>query len=119
MTGIIAGVLSPPRWGSPDAYDHSEGKIIKRYLSYDCLLIDEIGHVEVEPVQVGLFFTLMHKRHKTKSSLITTNLGFSDWQSFLKNTHLTAALINRLTEVSHVINMRDCDSIRDVLPQKS
>jgi DNA replication protein DnaC len=98
--------------------DHSEAKVLKRYLSYDCLLIDELGHVEVEPVQVGLFFTLMHKRHKTKSTLITTNLGFSDWQSFLKNKHLTAALIDRLTEVSHVINMVDCDTIRDKLPQK-
>ena len=95
--------------------DHSEAKVLKRYLSYDCLLIDELGHVEVEPVQVGLFFTLMHKRHKTKSTLITTNLGFGEWQSFLKNKHLTAALIDRLTEVSHVINMKDCDSIRDKL----
>jgi DNA replication protein DnaC len=41
--------------------------------------IDEIGYVEVEPVQVGLFFTLMHKRHKKKPTLITTNLGFSEW----------------------------------------
>jgi DNA replication protein DnaC len=95
--------------------DHSEAKVLNRYLSYDCLLIDELGHVEVEPVQVGLFFTLMHKRHKTKSTLITTNLGFSEWQSFLKNKHLTAALIDRLTELSHVINMKDCDSIRDKL----
>ena len=98
--------------------DHSEAKLIKTFASYDCLLIDELGHVEVEPVQVGLFFTLMHKRHKTKSTLITTNLGFSDWHSFLKNKHLTAALIDRLTEVSHVINMKDCDTIRDKLPQK-
>jgi DNA replication protein DnaC len=99
--------------------DHSEAKVLKRYLSYDCLLIDELGYVEVEPVQVGLFFTLMHKRHKTKSTLITTNLGFSEWQSFLRNKHLTAALIDRLTEVSHVINMKDCVSLRDKLAQES
>jgi DNA replication protein DnaC len=95
--------------------DHSEAKVLKRYLSYDCLLIDELGYVEVEAVQVGLFFTLMHKRHKTKSTLITTNLGFSEWDSFLKNKQLTAALIDRLTEVSHVINMKGCDSLRDKL----
>lgn len=92
--------------------DHSEEQVIKRYLSYDCLLIDEVGYVEVEPVQVGLFFTLMHKRHRRKSSLITSNLGFSEWRSFLKNDHLTAALIDRLTENSHVINMKNCVSLR-------
>jgi DNA replication protein DnaC len=92
--------------------DHSEAKVLRKYLSYDCLLIDELGYVEVEPVQVGLFFTLMHKRHKKKPTLITSNLGFSDWGSFLKNPHLTAALIDRLTENSHVINMRDCVTLR-------
>jgi hypothetical protein len=90
--------------------DHSENKVLKKYLAFDCLLIDEIGYVEVEPVQVGLFFTLMHERHKKKPTLITSNLGFAEWGSFLKNDHLTAALIDRLTENSHVINMKGCKS---------
>jgi len=97
--------------------DHSEEKVLKRYLSCDCLLIDEIGYVEVEPVQVGLFFTLMHRRHKKKSTMITSNLGFSEWGSFLHNDQLTAALISRLTEISHVINMKNCVSLRVRLSQ--
>ena len=92
--------------------DHSETRVLRKYLSYDIIHIDEIGYVEVEPVQVGLFFTLMQQRHKKKPTLITSNLGFSEWGSFLKNDHLTAALIDRLTENSHVINMRECVSIR-------
>jgi len=92
--------------------DHSQQKVLRRYLSYDCLLIDEIGYVEAEPIQVGLFFTLMQKRHKNKPTLITSNLGFSEWGRFLKNDHLTAALIDRLTENSHVINMKGCVSLR-------
>ncbi len=95
--------------------DHSEQEVLKRYLSCDCLLIDEIGYVEVEPVQVGLFFTLMQKRHKRKPTLITSNLGFSDWGSFLKNAHLTAALVDRLTENSHVFNMKECIGLREPL----
>jgi len=97
--------------------DHSEDKVIKRYLSFDILHIDEVGYVEVEPVQVGLFFTLMHRRHKKKPTLITSNLGFSDWRTFLKNDQLTAALIDRLTENSHVINMKNCVSLRPKLSQ--
>lgn len=92
--------------------DHTEQKVLRRYLSCDCLLIDEIGYVQVEPVQVGLFFTLMQRRHKTKPTLLTSNLGFDDWGGFLKNDHLTAALIDRLTESSHVINMKGCVSLR-------
>jgi DNA replication protein DnaC len=95
--------------------DRSEGKLLKRYLSYDCLVIDEVGYVEVEPAQVGQFFTLMHKRHKKKTTIITSNLGFSEWGSFLHNVQLTAALLDRLTETSHVINMKNCESLRDKL----
>ena len=95
--------------------DHSETKVLKKYLAFDPLHIDEMGYVEVEPVQVGLFFTLMHQRHKTRTTLITSNLGFAQWGSFLKNDNLTAALIDRLTETSHVINMRECVGIRPKL----
>jgi DNA replication protein DnaC len=97
--------------------DHSEAKVIKKLVSYDCLLIDEVGYVEVEPVQVGLFFTMMKKRHRKKSTFITSNLGFSQWASFLKNEQLTAALIDRLTENSHVTNMKNCVSLRQKLKQ--
>lgn len=99
--------------------DHSEPHVLKRYLAYDALLVDEIGYVEAEPVQVGLFFTLMHKRHRRKPTLITSNLGFSEWRTFLKNDHLTAALIDRLTENSHVINMKNCVSLRPKLPSEA
>jgi DNA replication protein DnaC len=99
--------------------DHSEQQVIKRYLAYDCLCIDEVGYVEVEPVQVGLFFTLMHQRHRKKPTFITSNLGFSEWRSFLKNDHLAAALIDRLTENSHVINMKHCVSLRPKLSAES
>jgi len=97
--------------------DHSEGKVIRKYWSYDCLVIDEVGYVEIEPAQVGLFFTLMQKRQKTKTTLITSNLGFSEWGSFLKNNHLTGALLDRLTETSHVINMKKCQTLRAKLDE--
>lgn len=97
--------------------DRSEQKLLKRYASYDCLVIDEVGYVEVEPAQVGQFFTLMQKRHKKKTTLLTSNLGFSEWGSFLHNKQLTAALISRLTEVSYIINMKDCKSLRPTLEQ--
>lgn len=97
--------------------DHSEQKALKKFSSYDALLIDELGYVDVEPVQAGLFFTLMQKRHKKKTTLITSNRGFSEWSSFLKNDHLAAALIDRLTENSYVFNMKKCVGIRPILEQ--
>jgi DNA replication protein DnaC len=70
---------------------------------------------------VGFAFSLipemLQKRHKTRTTFITSNLGFGEWGSFLKNKHLTGALIDRLTATSHVINMKDCRSLRDPLDE--
>jgi DNA replication protein DnaC len=99
--------------------DHSEEKVIKRYLAYECLLVDELGYVEMEAVQVGLFFTLMQRRHKKRTTIITTQLGFKQWPSFLKNAHLSSALIDRLTETSHVFNMKGCRTLRSPLDEKA
>lgn len=98
--------------------DHTQKKVLKTFASFDCLIIDEVGLIEIDPVQVGLFFTLMHERHKKKTTLITSNLGFDQWGTFLKNTQLTAALIDRLTENSHVFNMKDCKSLRTRLDKQ-
>ena len=101
------------------AADHTQAQVLKKYLAYDCLCIDEIGYAQAEPAQVRLFLTLMQKRHKKKPTLITSNLGFSEWSSFLKNDHLTAALVDRLTENSHVVNMKECRSLRDPMPSQA
>ncbi len=97
--------------------DRTENALIKTFAAYDCLHIDEIGYVETNSAQVGLFFTMMQMRHKNKCTLITSNLGFDEWGSFLKSKSLTAALIDRLTENSYVINMIDCVSLRSKLTQ--
>lgn len=94
------------------AADRSEDKILKRYAGFDCLLIDEIGYADVDSARVGWFFRLMHQRYRSKTTIVTSNLGFQHWGSFLKNDHLTAALVDRLTENAHVINMRKCISLR-------
>jgi DNA replication protein DnaC len=95
--------------------DHSQQKVVRKFASYDAMVIDEIGYCEVEPAQVALFFTLMQRRHKSKTTWITSNLGFSEWGTFLKNPQLTSALLDRLTETSHLINMKKCRSLRDPL----
>lgn len=98
--------------------DHSEEKVLKRYASFDCLLVDEIGYAEPEPTRVGLFFALMQRRHRKRPTLVTSNLGFDDWRAFFQNDPLTAALVDRLTEMSYVFNMRNCKSLRAKLPSE-
>lgn len=97
--------------------DHSEKKILGKFLGYECLVIDELGYIEIDQNQAGMFFTLMKRRHKKSTTIITTQLGFKEWTGFLKNPHLTSALIDRLMENFQLINMSKCQSLRQSSPK--
>lgn len=92
--------------------DHSEKRVVRRFAEIDCLVIDELGYAPIRKEQAGLFFDLMKRRHHKKTTLITTQLGYDEWADFLQNKHLTAALLDRMTENCTVFDMKRCISIR-------
>ena len=92
--------------------DMTEESVLRQFESYDVLLIDELGYTSLGKDQAGLFFELMKRRHKKHCTILTTQLGFEEWASFLQNTHLTAALLDRITVNCAVFNMKNCISIR-------
>jgi len=92
--------------------DYSEGKLMKKYSAYEVLLIDELGYISSKKEQASLFFDLMRRRHQRRTTIITTQLGFDEWGGFLQDSHLTAALLDRITVNCAVFNMKDCISIR-------
>jgi len=92
--------------------DYSESKLMKKLSAYEVLLVDEIGYISGKKEQAGLFFDLMRRRHQRSCTIITTQLGFGEWGEFLQDSHLTAALLDRITVNCTVFNMKDCISIR-------
>lgn len=100
------------------AADHSEKRVMKKFTDYECLVIDEIGYVEINPDKAGFFFTLLKRRHKKATTIITTQLGFKEWPGFMKNPHLTSALVDRLISNAELINMNKCTSLRLPAPKK-
>lgn len=60
----------------------------------------------------GLFFDLIRRRHRNNPTIITTQLDFGEWGTFLHDVHLTAAMLDRITVNCAVFNMKNCISIR-------
>ena len=92
--------------------DYTDKRILKRFAATDCLLIDEVGYSVLDRERAGLFFDLMKLRHKKRCTIITSQLGFDEWGSFINDRHLTAAILDRITENCTVFNMSKCISIR-------
>jgi DNA replication protein DnaC len=85
--------------------DRSTRKFIKHLASIDVLAIDELGYMSIKPEQANIFFKLIEERHHRRPTLISTNLPYAAWQDFLGNPMLTKALLGRLRERCHTIQI--------------
>lgn len=72
---------------------------------YDLLILDELGYISFDKEGSELLFTHLSLRAERKSTIITTNLSFERWEEIFKDPVMTAAMIDRLTHKSYVVNM--------------
>jgi DNA replication protein DnaC len=77
----------------------------KRFEKYDLIILDELGYISFDKEGSELLFTFLSLRAERKSTIITTNLSFDRWNEIFNDTVLTAALIDRMTHKSYVLNM--------------
>lgn len=75
---------------------------LRHYARPDLLAIDEIGYLSYDNRAADLLFQVVSRRHETKSTLVTTNLAFSDWPTVFPNASCLLALVDRLTEHADV-----------------
>lgn len=76
-----------------------------KFEKYDLVIIDELGYISFDKEGAELLFSHLSLRAGRKSTIITSNLSFLKWQEIFHDPVLTAALTDRLTHKSHVINM--------------
>lgn len=81
-------------------------RYIKNVNACDILFIDELGFLSFDAAGASMLFQIFAARYETKSTLVTSNLEFSKWVTFLgKDEQMTSALIGRLVHQSTVLNM--------------
>jgi len=85
--------------------DRSSRRLLNRLMRMDVLLIDEMGYLNLQPEQSNIFFKLMEERYNRKATIITTNLIYDDWYSFLGNKQMVGALLDRLRHHCHTIHI--------------
>ena len=85
--------------------DLSTRKLLDHYARIPVIQIDELGYLNLRPEQSNAFFKLMEERYTRRSTIITTNLDFPEWQNFLGNPSLVDALLSRLRHHCHTIRI--------------
>ena len=89
-----------------EAYkEHMVVSYKKKFMSYDLIILDELGYISFDKDGSELLFNLLSNRAESKSMIITTNLTFDKWPSLFGNTIMTTAMVDRLTNKANIIQI--------------
>lgn len=78
---------------------------LRRYVNPSLLVIDEIGYLVHTGRHADLLFEIVSRRHQTKSTIVTTNKIFQEWNQVFPNSSCVVALIDRLVHRADVVNI--------------
>jgi DNA replication protein DnaC len=85
------------------ADDKSLARTIARYGRVDLLCIDELGYMELDKQGAELLFQVLTEREEKNSVAIASNDSFSGWTKTFSDPRLCAAIVDRLTFGSNII----------------
>lgn len=87
---------------------HLENKLdqrIKHFSKYKLLIIDEIGYLPIGEQEAKMFFQLIDKRYEKKSTIVTSNINLSEWNSIFVDNMIASAILDRLVHHSTIVNI--------------
>jgi len=90
---------------------------LKKYSSFDVIIIDDIGYVQHSRDEIEVLFTFLADRYERKSLMISSNLMFSQWDKIFKDPMTTMAAIDRLVHHSIILEFNG-DSVREKQARK-
>jgi len=90
---------------SEAAEDKVLGRLLKALETVDLLILDELSYVSFTKSQSELLFHALSARNEKGSVMITTNLEFSKWTELFPDPMLAAAMIDRITHRSQILDM--------------
>lgn len=84
---------------------------LRRYVRPALLVVDEVGYLSYSPQHADLLFDIVNRRNEDRSTVVTTNKPFSEWNEVFPNSSSVVALVDRLVHRSEIIEI-DGDSYR-------
>lgn len=78
---------------------------LRHFTKYKVLIIDELGYLPIKKEDAKLFFQLIDRRYERKSTILTTNIHFSEWDDVFCDAVMANAILDRILHHAHVITI--------------
>ncbi|SRR5258706_2727942 len=78
---------------------------LRRYITPQVLVIDEIGYTQLTAQQANQLFELVRSRYEQGSTILTSNTSFTEWGRLMSDEVLATALLDRLLHHAEVITV--------------
>ena len=76
---------------------------LKHFCHYRLLIIDELGYLPIDKEDSNLFFQLIDMRYEKKSTILTTNMNFNEWDEIFYDAVVANAIMDRILHHAHVV----------------
>jgi DNA replication protein DnaC len=72
---------------------------------YDLLILDDLSYVEKDQAETSVLFELIAARYERRSTLVTANQPFGEWDRIFPDPAMTVAAIDRLVHHAVIFEM--------------
>jgi len=79
---------------------------LKKLSSYKLLIIDELGYLPISKDDAKLVFQLVDRRYEKFSTIITTNINFSEWDGVFGDAVIANAILDRLLHHAKIVTIK-------------
>ncbi|QNU65548.1 ATP-binding protein [Ruminiclostridium herbifermentans] len=78
---------------------------LRHFCHYRLLIIDELGYLPIDKEDSNMFFQLIDMRYERKSTILTTNMNFNEWDGVFYDAVVANAILDRVLHHAHVISI--------------
>ncbi|MDC9719788.1 MAG: IS21-like element helper ATPase IstB [Gammaproteobacteria bacterium] len=76
---------------------------LRHYSQPQVLVIDEVGYLSYGNRHADLLFEIINRRYEEKSTIVTTNRPFGEWNEVFPNAACVVSLVDRLVHHSDIV----------------
>jgi len=82
-----------------------EDRILKKYLSCELLIIDDMGLRQLPKRSGEYLFEVIMRRHEKRSTVMTTNRPLAEWGKLIGDVPTAGAILDRFLQNAETVNI--------------